>query len=273
LAYDTITACEAARKRRLTCANAPTIPASTWVVVEGMLRLFHSPQQICERLKREGKPSACTESIYQFVLKDKERAGDLVSFLRCQKARRKRYASGKQRRGQIKNRVGIDERPRIVDKRERVGDWEGDTVIGRGQSGVLVTLVERCSRFTLAHALPNKKADAVSDAIVDMLRPHRAQCHTMTFDNGLEFADHTFFGDCLHAKVYFAHPYHSWERGTNENTNGLLRQFFPKKKSFKGMSQADVDEAVFLLNHRPRKCLQWRTPHEVFFDINNTTLH
>lgn len=251
--------------------NARAICAQVWAVVEERLRMYHSPEQICGSLKRDNQPSVSIESIYLRAYANKRQGGDWVSFLRCQKLRRKRYASGQQRRGQIKNKVSIDERPSLVEARSRVSDWEGDTVIGRGQSGVLVTLVERCSRFTLAQALPDKRADGVSDAIVDMLRPHREQCLTLTFDNGLEFADHSFFGDCLQANVYFAHPYCSWERGTNENTNGLLRQFFPKRMSFQGICQADVDQAVFLLNHRPRKCLQFRTPHQVFFVLEATT--
>jgi transposase, IS30 family len=215
----------------------------------------------------EGVSAPCPETIYQYILRDKAQGGDLVSYLRCQKARRKRYGSGRQRRGVLKNRVGIEQRPSVVDRRTRLGDWEGDTVIGRGHSGVLVTLVERMSRFTLACCLPNREAEPVSAAIIQMLRAHKTQCHTITFDNGKEFAEHEFMAFCLDAKVFFARPYHSWERGTNENTNGLLRQFFPKKMSFLNLSAIDVDDAVYRLNHRPRKCLGYRTPHEVFYRL------
>jgi transposase, IS30 family len=191
----------------------------------------------------------------------------LISYLRCQKKRRKRYGSGRQRRETLKNRVGIKHRQAIVEQRIRFGDWEGDTVIGKGHQAVLLTLVERKSRYTLARPLACREADMVQEAINELLRPHRNRCHTVTFDNGKEFAQHEFIGKCLNADVYFARPYHSWERGTNKNTNSLLRQFFPKGMSFKNVSRMDVDDALYRLNHRPRKCLGYRTPQEVFFNL------
>jgi IS30 family transposase len=262
-----------ALKRQSMCRNALHIAAEHWGVIEAYLRLYLSPQQVSGRLELEGATSISHESIYQYVYRDKAKGGDLASYLRCQKVRRKRYGSGNERRGQLKNRVCIEQRPAIVQSRQRIGDWEGDTVIGRGNTGVLVTLVERYSRYTLVSSLPNREAAPVSAAILQMLRPHKAQCLTMTFDNGKEFADHVFFGTCLEADVYFAHPYHSWERGTNENTNGLLRQYFPKYMSFSNLSANDVDDAAYRLNHRPRKCLRYRTPHEVFFDLPTRSLN
>jgi len=229
--------------------------------------LYFSPEQISGRLALEGALPVSHESIYQHILRDKARGGDLAGYLRCQKARRKRYGSGNERRGQLKNRVCIDQRPAVVQARSRIGDWEGDTVVGRGHTGVLLTLVERRSRYTLMRSLPNREAAPVSAAILELLRPHKAQCLTLTFDNGKEFADHVFFGKCLEADVFFAHPYHSWERGTNENTNGLVRQFFPKPMSFLHLSATDVNDAAYRLNHRPRKCLGYKTPHEVFYDL------
>jgi transposase, IS30 family len=259
--------------RQLLCRNARTIAPEKWPDVEAYLRLYLSPQQVAGRLALEGVLCISPETIYQYILRDKAKSGDLASYLRCQKARRKRYGSGHQRRGVLKSRVGIEQRPCVVDSRERLGDWEGDTVIGRGYSGVLVTLVERMSRFTLACCLPNREAEPVSAVIIEMLRAHKASCLTITFDNGKEFADHAFMALCLEADVYFARPYHSWERGTNENTNGLLRQFFPKKMSFANLSQIDVDDAVYRLNHRPRKCLQYRTPNEVFYNLKQRSLN
>jgi transposase, IS30 family len=259
--------------RQLLCRNALTIAPQKWLNVEAYLRLYLSPQQVAGRLALEGVLSISPETIYQHILRDKAQGGDLASYLRCQKLRRKRYGSGRQRRGVLKNRVGIEQRPCVVESRERLGDWEGDTVIGRGHTGVLVTLVERMSRFTLACCLPNREAEPVSAAIIQMLRGHKARCLTITFDNGKEFAQHQFIASCLAADVYFARPYHSWERGTNENTNGLLRQFFPKKMSFTNLTQIDVDDAAYRLNHRPRKCLQYRTPHEVFYDLQRQSLN
>ena len=262
-----------ALKRQDASRNATRIATERWQAIEAYLRLYLSPEQVCGRLALEGAGSISHESIYQHVYADKARGGDLVSYLRCQKARRKRYGSGNERRGQLKNRVCIEQRPAIVQARSRIGDWEGDTVIGHGNTGVLVTLVERCSRYTLVRHLPNREAAPVSAAILEMLRLHKAQCLTLTFDNGKEFADHVFFGYCLGAEVFFAHPYHSWERGTNENTNGLLRQFFPKRMSFASVRCVDVDDAAYKLNHRPRKCLGYRTPHEVFFDLPSRSLN
>ena len=271
--YDAAAAQALALKRQGLCRNARTIPAPTWSRVEPYLRLYLSPQQVTGRLALEGVSCPCPESIYQYILRDKAQGGDLVNYLRCQKVRRKRYGSGNERRGQLKDRVCIEQRPAIVEVRARIGDWEGDTIVGRGHSGVLVSMVDRKSRYTLARELPNREAAPVSAAIIEMLRPHKKQCHTITFDNGKEFADHVFFGGCLGADIYFAHPYHSWERGTNENTNGLLRQFFPKKMSFLDLSAIDVDDAVYRLNHRPRKCLKYRTPHEVFYGLKMQPLN
>ena len=265
--YDAAAAQAAALKRRSRSRNARVIPPQTWSRVVCYLSLYLSPEQIAGRLKREGAIAPCPESIYQHILRDKAQGGDLASYLRCQKVRRKRYGSGRQRRGVLKNRVGIEQRPSVVDSRTRLGDWEGDTVIGRGHSGVLVTLVERKSRYTLACALGCREADLVGQAIIELLRAHKQRCHTITFDNGKEFAQHELMAFCLDAKVFFARPYHSWERGTNENTNGLLRQFFPKKMSFLNLSDIDVQQALYKLNHRPRKCLGYRTPHEVFYDL------
>ena len=265
--YQAEPAHDLALKRKAKCRNARTISPERWSAVHSYLRQYMSPEQICGRLKLEGAVPVSHESIYQHIYRSKAQGADLASYLRCQKARRKRYASGNERRGQLKGRICIEQRPAVVASRTRIGDWEGDTVVGRGHTGVLVTLVERYSRYTLVRSLPNREAAPVSSAILEMLRPHKAQCLTLTFDNGKEFADHAFFGNCLEAQVFFAHPYHSWERGTNENTNGLLRQFFPKAMSFQTLSAENVDEAAYRLNHRPRKCLGYRTPHEVFYHL------
>ena len=154
------------------------------------------------------------------IYADKCRGGDLWRHLRCQKPRRKRYASGQERRGAIKNRTSIDERSVIVERKSRIGDWEGDTVIGKNHQGVLVTLAERKSRYFLAAQVSGKHASGITAAITRLLHPHKSKCYTMTFDNGKEFAEHETIALKLNADVYFAHPYHSWERGLNENSNG-----------------------------------------------------
>jgi IS30 family transposase len=256
-----------ARKRQCDRRNARQFSVQEWAHVHTYLRLHLSPQQCSGRLKLEKAITISHECIYQHAYQNKAQGGDLVSHLRCQKTRRKRYASGQERRGTLKNRVSIEQRPGVVDKRSRIGDWEGDTVIGKGHQGVLVTLVERKSRYTLAAPLNSRHSAGVTQAIIDLLRPHKTQCKTLTFDNGKEFAEHEFIAQCLQAKVYFAHPYCSWERGLNENHNGLLRQFFPKKTNLLKVTREQVNDAVYCLNHRPRKCLGYRTPHEVFYGL------
>lgn len=265
--YKPASAHDKAMARQALRRNAQHFSADQWAHVEGLLRLFLSPQQVSGRLRQEQALCISTESIYQRAYRNKAQGGNLVSYLRCQKVRRKRYASGQERRGTLANRVGIEQRPAVVDQRSRIGDWEGDTVIGKNHKGVLLTLVERKSRYTLACQLSSRHSTGVSQAVIELLRPHKRQCRTLTFDNGKEFAEHSFMAHCLKAKVYFAHPYCSWERGLNENHNGLLRQFFPKKTNFLKVSQHEVDDALYLLNHRPRKCLGYRTPHEVFYGL------
>jgi len=246
---------------------APVIPAVVWDLIETLLRQELSPEQIKGRLVVEGQPPVSHERIYQHIYEDKAKGGDLHRFLRCQKERKKRYGSN-DRRGKIPNRVSIEERPSIVDERSRIGDWEADTIIGKGHSGAIVSLVERTSRYTLLRSLPGKHAGPVRDAIIDLLTPFKEHVFTITKDNGLEFAKHEDVAKALDAEVFFAHPYHSWERGLNENTNGLVRQYAPKKKTFDHVDDDLIDMITLKLNHRPRKALGYRTPHEVFFNTS-----
>jgi transposase, IS30 family len=266
-AYTPKVAQEQAMQYQRASRNAKVLPVNVLNHVECYLRLGLSPQQTAGRMKAEGLYAPCAESIYQYILKDQGNAGDLYRHLRCQKVRRKRYGTGRERRGQIANRVCIEQRPSIVDSKCRIGDWEGDTVVGKDHQGFVVTLVERKSRFTLAAQVCTKEATAVAEAIIVMLQPHKQVCHTLTFDNGKEFAQHQYIAKSLATDVYFAHPYCSWERGLNENTNGLLRQYFPKGTNLRHVTQNQVDDAVYALNHRPRKCLGYKTPHEVFYDL------
>ncbi len=270
--YDPAKAHTRAKARLSGPGNVRTVADQVWEMATRYLRLGLSPEQVSARLRLESQPSLSTECIYLRVYADKRAGGSLANSLRSQKARRKRYGSGQERRGVLRNCTRIDKRPKVVDKRSRIADWEGDTVIGSGHQGVLVTLVERKSRYTLAAPMPRRTSDLVSQAMIELLRPHKKRCKTITLDNGKEFADHEFIAKCLGAKVYFAHPYCSWERGLNENHNGLLRQYFPKWMSLAAVTQSQVDEAVYALNHRPRKCLGWRTPHEVFYGLETTPL-
>lgn len=243
------------------------INPSTWQNVECLLRNEWSPEQISGWLKRINSQLVSPEWIYHYILKDKKAGGDLHTYLRCQKKRKKRYGS-RDKRGQLKNRVSIDERPAIVDERQRVGDWEMDLMIGQSGGCVLMTAVERKNRYTVIALAPNKTAEAVKEAIVGAFTPLAIQVETLTYDNGKEFALHEVIAKELQAESYFAHPYHSWERGLNENTNGLIRQYAPKGTSFDGMTPESVQGIMDKLNNRPRKCLDFRTPNQLLFGID-----
>jgi IS30 family transposase len=224
-----------------------------------------SPAQISGWLTREGEGSLSHETIYAMVYRDQKSGGDLHHFLRHPaKSYRKRSAE-KERRGRIKNQIMIDQRPPIVEERTRIGDWEMDTVIGRPGGPVLVTMVERRSRFSLIRLVSSKEAVVVTAAILEATKPYRDKVLSHTYDNGKEFAMHELLTEVMEAQAYFAHPYHSWERGLNENTNGLIRQYFPKKSDFSTLTQKDVKEVQDKLNRRPRKCLDFKTPNDIFF--------
>ena len=211
--------------------SSKRINKQQWDRVEDLIGEDWSPEQISSWLALNENIKISHEWIYLHIYQDKKNSGDLHEHLRCQKKRRKRYGSN-DRRGQLKNRVSIDERPSIVDLKTRVGDWEADTVAGRQTGQRLVTLVERKKRFTLIGLAKNKSSEAVTDTILEMLIGYHRQVKTITYDNGKEFAGHMDIAKASHSKAYFAHPYSSWERGLNENTNGLIRQYFPKGSDF-----------------------------------------
>ena len=244
-----------------------SIPRSLWQQVERLLREDWSPEQITLWLKTEYNVSISHEWIYQYILQDKACGGALYHHLRCKKQRRKRYGSY-HRRGQLIDRISIDERPAVVDKRSRTGDWELDTIIGKNHKQAIVSLTERKTRYTLIQKVTRKTAESVADAIIKLLSPFSDRVMTMTSDNGKEFAEHKKIARKLNAKFYFAHPYASWERGLNENTNGLIRQYFPKGSDFTNITQKEINRAMNRLNNRPRKCLGIKTPNQVFLGIN-----
>ena len=227
-----------------------------------------SPEQICGRLALEEDIHISHETIYQYIWADKKAGGDLYKHLRCSRKKKKKRYGKTDRRGQIKDRISIDERPEVVDNKERIGDWEIDTVIGSNHKGALVTVAERKSRFSRIEYVPKKEAKLVTDAIVNMLMPFKSRVLTITADNGKEFALHKKIAQELEAKVYFAHPYHSWERGLNENTNGLIRQYFPKKYDFRKITKQDTVFVENRLNNRPRKILDFKKPSEIFLNYS-----
>jgi len=175
----------------------------------------------------------------------------------------KRYGSYS-KRGGIKNRVDIDSRPCIVDRRSRIGDWEGDTVIGKGHKGALLTMVERKTLYTVIVRLTGKNAQLLAESAIEHMQHMKDKVKTITFDNGLEFSAHELIAKGLDAKIYFAHPYASWERGTNENTNGLIRQYFPKNTDFTKVTDEDIEHVMERLNNRPRVTRGGRSPNELF---------
>lgn len=244
--------------------SAPRIDAGTWAFIETLIRQEWSPEQISGWMKEDMDYSVSHECIYRYILQDKHAGGNLYYHLRCKKKRKKRYGSN-DRRGQLKNRVSIDERPAVVEARSRIGDWEADTIIGKRHKQALVTIVERKSRYTLIRKVERKTKGIVKKALVDLLEPSIDRVHTITKDNGREFADHEAVAAALNTAIYFAHPYSSWERGLNENTNGLIRQYFPKHRDFTTITEAEVNFVMDRLNNRPRKCLEFRTPNQVFF--------
>ncbi len=245
----------------------PRIDEHTWAQVEQLLREEWSPEQISGWFELTGVAPISHEWIYQRVLQDKRRGGALYRHLRCQKGRRKRYGSY-ERRGRLTNRVSIEERPMVVERRSRLGDWELDTIVGKGQRQALVSLTERKSRLALIAKVPTKGAQGVMEAVIGLLRPLADRVYTITSDNGKEFARHEEIAEALGAAYYFAHPYASWERGLNENTNGLIRQYFPKGSEFGPITDEQVQRVIDKLNNRPRKCLGFKTPNQVFFGIN-----
>lgn len=222
-----------------------------------------SPDQIQGRLRSKGLSMVCATTIYGFIQLDKASGGHLHKHLRHRKAYKRRTGSP-DTRGQIIGRISIDERPSIVDKKVRIGDWEADTVIGKGHKGVLVTLADRVSKKTLIAHVPSKHAEVVKDAIVKLLHSEKKHLHTITFDNGKEFAYHDKIKKELGADNYFAHPYHSWERGLNENHNGLIRQYLPKGMALDKVTAEEIILIQNKLNNRPRKLLGYKTPNEVY---------
>ena len=243
------------------------IGPETWELIEEKLRLDWSPEQIANWFKKHGYVTVSHEWIYHHVYTDKRVGGNLHNHLRCQKPYRKRAGSN-ERRGKIPNTTSIEQRPEIVEQRIRLGDWEVDLILGKGHQGVVVTLTERKSRFTLLRKVLSKQAELVAQAIIDLLN-WIEHLKTITADNGKEFANHLHISRQLCIDFFFAHPYASWERGTNENTNGLIRQYLPKSRNLKTLTAQEELMIMDRLNLRPRKCLDFNTPYEVFFGHDN----
>ncbi|MEH6628769.1 MAG: IS30 family transposase [Motiliproteus sp.] len=261
--YDPGHAHQQVLKRRV-AATKYKIPSLTVEYVELGLSFHWSPEQISGVSRMINRPVS-HEWIYRHIAADKAAGGKLYKVLR---QGHKRYRRGvNTKRCVIPDPRSIDERPSIVDRRERFGDWEVDTVLGKQGTGALVTLAERSSRMYLVRKVAAKRAVDVRDAVIDMLKPYAATVKTITADNGSEFVEHKAIADALDIDFYFAHPYSSWERGLNENFNGLLRQYIPKGVDLREITEEDVRRAEKRLNLRPRKCLGFRQPEVVFREL------
>jgi len=260
---------QTALHRRFTSRKAIKMSSQVIDYIESKLRQDYSPEQISERMKLDGNwhgLSVSHERIYQHIWQDKVGGGLLYKHLRIggTKQRRKRRNS-RDMRGMIKNRVSIKARPAIVDRKIRIGDWEGDTLVGKNHKGALVTLVDRKSKLTLIGKVERYTADEVEQVIIDLMEWLPKRNYTLTVDNGKEFSNHETIAAMLQIRVYFADPYSAWQRGLNENTNGLIRQYVPKGSEIRTISNEQIEYIMNRLNNRPRKSLGFLTPNEVFY--------
>ena len=251
------------KKRR---TNASSIPKKMKLdlitIIERKLRLYWSPDQISGWLKKHSV-SISHETIYKYIAKARAAGSNLYTCLR-HKGKRYRSNSKTAGRGIIPNRISINKRSKVVENKTRIGDWEADTIIGKNHKGVLITLVDRCSKIALVAFAHTRTASEVTQAIINHLKRIPAKYRkTITFDNGKEFSQHQLIARKLNVRCYFASPYSPWERGLNEHTNGLIRQYIPKKTDLTTMSKYQILKIQKALNKRPRKVLNYRSPEEI----------
>lgn len=261
-AYRPSVAQEKANNRGLNSPRNRRFGDVEWALVESLLKEKHSPDQISGRLRDEGILRISHESIYLHIWREKKRDGQLWRHLRQPFKRRKRYGSY-EKRGRVEGKKHITERPASVELRREIGHWEMDTVLGSGNQHCVVTLVERVTGTVLIGKLPRRNVASLNDRVIDLIRSTRAAFKTITADNGTEFHGYREIEAATGVPVFFATPYHSWERGTNENTNGLIRQYLPKRKSMRHITQDDCTRIAGSLNSRPRKRHQYKTPLEM----------
>ena len=234
------------------------------LVIEEKIKIDWSPEQIAGWLKKQGREHVSYETIYKHVWADKKKGGTLYKHLRHSGKKYNKRSKGTAGRGCIPGRIDIMERPKIVEEKIRLGDWELDTIIGAERRGAIVSAVDRVAKLTKLAKVLHKTKEEVNAALLRKLQPIRKFVLTATSDNGKEFSGHEEISAALQASFYFATPYHSWERGLNEHTNGLVRQYFPKGTNFDDVSEEDVERVEALLNNRPRKSLGFETPLEAF---------
>lgn len=260
--YRTRHAQDEAKRRRWQSGRNQRFVAADWKLVTRLLREGLSPEQISGRLRREGKLAISHESIYRFIRRDKKQGGTLFLLLRQPSKWRKRHA-GAEKRGRLAGKRHITERPPAVELRKEIGHWEMDTIVSPRDRHCVVTLVERVTGCLLVGKLRARSVAATNRRVIQLIRSHRHLFKTITVDNGTEFHGYREIERATGATLYFATPYHSWERGTNENTNGLIRQYIPKRSSMKHLTQARCTEIALKLNNRPRKRHDFLSPLEV----------
>jgi IS30 family transposase len=269
--YNPQSAQKLAAQRKKANATKAT-PAIYQTIAQGLASEW-SPEQIKGRCDKQGQTMVSRAAIYNYVWRDQKQGGQLYKSLRhANRPYRKRYGKpdGRTKKAKAATKPSIDQRPAIVAEKTRFGDWELDTVIGPNHKGVLVTITERSTNYLLMKRVEDKSAEQTRQAIISCLKESRLPVHTLTSDNGTEFADYEQIAKALKADFYFAHPYHAWERGANEHNNKLIRQYIPKKKDFSQMSHQEVETYQDRINNRPRKKLNYSTPNEHLKSIFST---
>lgn len=259
--YDAIEAHEKCQTRHKTKKKHIVFTETIKQKAEELLKNDYSPEQVKGECNDNGIKMVSHERLYQHVWEDKKNGGVLHVHLRRRGRKYKKRGSSKKSRGQIKDRVSIHERPSVVDRKERFGDLEIDTIIGKGHTGAIVTINERRTGWLSAKLIPVRSAKWTEEVTIDALRPLKDYIHTITADNGKEFSNHKTIADSLGIDFYFADAYSSWQRGANENLNGLLRQYIPKKTDFTELTQEQIDVYCSKLNNRPRKRLGYKSPN------------
>lgn len=248
------------QNKRKMCKFNPEVEAN----VLHHLKQDYSPEQIVGRATIDGIVMVSHERIYQYIWKDKRGGGKLYKHLRTKGKKYRKRGLEKDNRGLISKRMDIDMRPEIVDKKERIGDLEIDLVIGKDHNGALLTINDRATGLLFMGKVDTKESIAIETKIVELLKDWKPLLHTITSDNGKEFSNHQQIAQKLEIDYFFAKPYHSWERGANENLNGLIRQYFPKKSNFENITQEQIERVINILNNRPRKRFGFKTPNEIF---------
>lgn len=261
------------RRQNASCRKYKMVPNLIMLIEHKLKEYQWSPEQISGYLKKHKNIFVSHESIYQHILKDKHQGGRLYTHLRCRGKKYNKRLGKNAGRGLIPNRVGIEKRPMIVDQKQRVGDFEMDTIIGARHQGAILSLVDRKTKLTRLTLLDRPTAEQTKNAAITSLAPIKPYVHTITTDNGKEFSQHQDIATSLDASIYFANPYHAWERGLNENTNRLVRQYFPKKCNFSTLTHEQIKHVEFLLNTRPRKTLNFSSPLEVFLQLTDFSLN